>query len=134
MQQAGFCQTLFYDTLGSSEIGGRKMSLFEREIKVTSTNMVANSLRYLGLRVKDKVTGFEGVVTGISFDLYGCVQCDVCMPFDKDKTDVNKAWGRWFDIARLDVLDENPVMRVPKFLTETPVPPNKGPEFHSSRN
>lgn len=27
----------------------------------------------LGLKAEDKVTGFKGVITTLSFDLYGCV-------------------------------------------------------------
>ena len=33
-----------------------------------------NHFELLGYKVKDSVTGFTGVVTSISFELYGCVQ------------------------------------------------------------
>ena len=33
-----------------------------------------NELKLLGLKVKDKVTGFTGIITSVSFDLYGCIQ------------------------------------------------------------
>ena len=41
---------------------------------------VKSNLNYLGLKAKDKVTGFEGVVTAICFDLYGCVQAIITPP------------------------------------------------------
>lgn len=57
-------------------------------------------INLLGLKAKDAVTGFSGVVTSISFDLYGCVQAIVTPPVDKDG---NAKDGRWFDIIRLHV-------------------------------
>jgi hypothetical protein len=36
--------------------------------------MLDKHLDILGYEVTDRVTGFKGVVTSISFDLYGCVQ------------------------------------------------------------
>lgn len=33
--------------------------------------------KLLGMEVKDKVTGFKGVVSTITFDLYGCIQAGV---------------------------------------------------------
>lgn len=38
---------------------------------------VKNHLALLGLKVQDKVTGFKGVISSISFDLYGCVQAAI---------------------------------------------------------
>lgn len=35
---------------------------------------VEETLAVLGLPVRDKVTGFDGVITSVSFDLYGCIQ------------------------------------------------------------
>ena len=66
----------------------------------------------LGLKVKDKVTGFEGVVGTIGFDLYGCVQA-VIQPYAKDG-DLKDA--RWFDVNRLEVVDRNRVMPIPSFV------------------
>jgi hypothetical protein len=66
----------------------------------------------LGLKVKDAVTGFTGVVTTISFDLYGCIQAVVTPPFvDSDKPNS----GKWFDVSRLEILDGTPVMDHPDF-------------------
>lgn len=66
----------------------------------------------LGMEVKDKVTGMRGVVTSLSFDLYGCVQVIVTPVIDKEG--VLKT-GVWFDIARLDITGKKPVMDVPNF-------------------
>jgi hypothetical protein len=67
----------------------------------------------LGLKVRDKVTGFEGVVESVSFDLYGCVQA-VVKPAAKDGEIKD---GRWHDIQRLEVIDSGRVMPVPSFAS-----------------
>jgi len=46
---------------------------------------VERHVSQLGLKVKDRVTGFEGVVSTMSFDLYGCIQAAVT-PAAKDGT------------------------------------------------
>ena len=66
----------------------------------------------LGRKVKDKVTGFSGVVSSVSFDLYGCVQGIVTPPVAKDGTVPD---SRWFDVPRLQVLNKKPVMPLPDF-------------------
>lgn len=69
-------------------------------------------LKLLGLKVKDCVTGFKGVVTGINFDLYGCVQAIVTREL---KNNDDKIESRWFDITRLIILKTKPVMALPNF-------------------
>lgn len=66
----------------------------------------------LGREVKDRVTGFKGVVSGISFDLYGCVQAVVSPPVGKDGKIPD---SRWFDVPRLKVTNRKPVMLLPDF-------------------
>jgi hypothetical protein len=56
-------------------------------------------LALLGYRVRDKVTGFEGVVTSVSFALYGCVQAIVTPAAKEDKLPDSQ----WFDISRLEL-------------------------------
>lgn len=68
-------------------------------------------MKMLGHEVKDIVTGFEGVVTSISFDLYGCVQAIVS---PKAKEGEVKD-GRWLDTNRLIVTSKSPVMTPPSF-------------------
>lgn len=73
---------------------------------------ILKHLNMLGLKVEDKVTGFKGVVASVSFDLYGCVQAIVNPGLDS----AGKLGEQcWFDIARLKIIDENPVMNVPNF-------------------
>lgn len=66
----------------------------------------------LGLKVTDKVTGFKGVVVSLSFDLYGCIQA-VVKPAMDDKGEMKD--GHWFDVTRLSVDDNTPVMVLPNF-------------------
>ncbi len=66
----------------------------------------------LGKTVRDRVTGFQGVASTVSFDLYGCVQAVVSPPVDKDG---KKGDGHWFDVNRLEVIDHARKMPVPAF-------------------
>lgn len=76
----------------------------------------------LGLRVRDAVSGFEGVVVSISFDLYGCIQAIVRPPVD-EKGKGEEA--QWFDVKRLTVRNRTPVMAVPTFADA--IGPERGP-------
>ena len=55
----------------------------------------------LGDKVRDTVTGYEGVITGVVDYLTGCRQCLLTAKVKKDGTIPE---GRWFDIDRLQVL------------------------------
>jgi hypothetical protein len=69
-------------------------------------------MKILGFKVKDVVTGYEGVATSVSFDLYGCVQVVVTPGPDKD----NKvSGGTWFDHKRLKCTSKTKVMAAPSF-------------------
>lgn len=74
--------------------------------------MVRKHLGMLGLKVEDRVTGYKGVISSISFDLYGCVQGLIQPHVDKDGT-INL--GSWFDLNRLKILENEPVMNLPNF-------------------
>ena len=67
----------------------------------------------LGMKVRDRVSGYAGVVTSISFDLYGCVQAIVHPGLDNDGKLKDQ---NWFDVARLETMDENPVMDRPDYI------------------
>lgn len=68
-------------------------------------------LGLLGWKVKDKVTGFVGVVTHVGLDLYGCVQAIVCPAVVCESGGAQKLeGGTWFDVARLDVQGAKRVM------------------------
>jgi hypothetical protein len=70
--------------------------------------------RLLGFKVRDAVTGFEGVAESVSFDLYGCVQYVVRAEFSKDAKEETMK-GHWFDAKRLTAISGAPVMSVPSF-------------------
>jgi len=69
-------------------------------------------LELLGMKAKDCVTGAEGVITSISFDLYGCIQAVVTPGANADG---KLESGRWFDVQRLKVTDKKSVMERPNF-------------------
>lgn len=75
-------------------------------------------LNWLGLKVKDRVTGFAGVVTSVSFDLFGCIQVVVSPAADNATHKLES--GCWFDVSRLE-MDGDRVMDVPCYArTQTP--------------
>lgn len=76
---------------------------------------IKKHLRLLGYKVQDRVTGFKGVVSSISFDLYGCVQALVTPP-SKSGSD-GDGCSRWLDVTRLIVKGRKPVMEVPNFVS-----------------
>lgn len=63
---------------------------------------VKKAIELLGLEAEDKVTGLKGILTGVSFDLYGCVQY-VLQPPKKDNKVPD---SHWMDSNRLIVSDE----------------------------
>jgi hypothetical protein len=56
-----------------------------------------------GKKAKDKVTGFEGVITAKCFYMYGCAQSLLTPKVDKDG---KKQDGNWFDEGRIEVFEE----------------------------
>lgn len=77
--------------------------------------MKNHHIELLGKTAKDRVTGFQGVIATVSFDLYGCVQAAISPPVDKDGKLPD---GRWFDVNRLEIVDEKRVMPVPEFAAK----------------
>jgi len=77
---------------------------------------IEKHLEILGKKVTDKVTGIKGVATSVSFDLFGCIQV-VVVPKAKAKEGEVETYpnSHWFDIARLKVTSQTPVMSVPDF-------------------
>ena len=78
------------------------------------SKQIQDAFELLGKKVQDKITMRKGVVTSISFDLYGCVcVCAIVNPgISKEGTAIDTAW---FDVARLKVTSDKPVMEVPTF-------------------
>jgi hypothetical protein len=80
------------------------------------SDLVTVSLGILGCQVKDKVTGFTGVVSAVCFDLYGCIQAIVApaMVLKEETGEPILPESRYFDIHRLSVTSA-PVMQQPLF-------------------
>lgn len=74
--------------------------------------MIQETIALLGYRGTDKITGVSGIITSACFDLYGCVQV-VLAPAAKPDGSVDD--GRWFDVQRIELSDETPVMAAPDF-------------------
>jgi hypothetical protein len=87
-------------------------------------------MKLLGFEVRDVVTGFSGVLSSVSFDLYGCVQAIVTPEFKDGKQDDS----RWFDLKRLEAISDKPIMAIPSFaevpggqnLPQYPSKPSRG--------
>lgn len=85
---------------------------------------VHEHLNLLGHIVKDRVTGFEGVVTSVGFDLYGCIQAIVHPGLGADGKVGDSCW---FDINRLVVTSTKPVMKQPDFVKGPQANGDQGP-------
>lgn len=85
---------------------------FKKKDLPMSSSLIDNTIALLGLRATDKVTGFQGVISSVGFDLYGCVVAILTPPIAEGKHQD----GHWFDVQRLEVGTER-VMAVPAFST-----------------
>ena len=77
-----------------------------------NTINVMKHLNLLGLGVRDKVTGFQGICTSVCFDLYDCIQALVNPGLNKEGAVQESIW---FDVKRLYSITSNPVMYPPNF-------------------
>lgn len=68
-------------------------------------------LNLLGLKVRDKVTGYTGIVTSITYDLYGCIQALVHKPCKDMSKQLSDCF--WLDTNRLEIISKTPVMKSP---------------------
>lgn len=68
-------------------------------------------MQWLGYEAKDLVTGFEGIIECVNFDLYGCVQYIVRSKRNKD----NESHSEYFDVTRIKIMSKKPVMSIPNF-------------------
>lgn len=73
---------------------------------------IQEHMKLLGIKVKDRITGFEGIATCLSFDLYGCIQALVTPGCGKDGAQKD---SRWFDVTRLESKSKSPVMALPNY-------------------
>lgn len=58
----------------------------------------------IGSKAKDKITGFSGVITGYCIYISGCHQALLIPPVKEDGAFQD---GHWFDIQRLEQLDDS---------------------------
>ncbi len=75
------------------------------------TDLIPCALSLLGKPVRDRVTGFKGMCSSITFDAYGCVQGLITPPVVDNKP--GEAW--WYDVKRIEVTGDR-VMPAPDFL------------------
>lgn len=76
-------------------------------------NIVEASLAMLGKRGIDTVSKHEGTIDSIAFDLYGCVIVGLKPTVDKDGKQRDSVW---FDVKRIVITDNTPVMKQPNFF------------------
>lgn len=57
----------------------------------------------LGKKVRDKITGFEGIAVGRCVYLFGCDQIGIAPPVDKEG---KRPDTQWFDDGRIEVIGE----------------------------
>lgn len=82
--------------------------------------MINETIDYLGRRGRDRVTGAEGVVESVAFDLYGCVTV-ILRPSVGD--DGKHRDTHWLDISRVELLGDERVMPVPAFVPKVAAQP-----------
>jgi hypothetical protein len=61
----------------------------------------------LGAKVKDLISGFEGIATGRCEYLYGCAQ--IIITPDKIGDKGERLDGEWFDEQRVEVIEARPI-------------------------
>ena len=88
--------------------------------------MIQSYIDMLGKTGRDRVTGLTGVVTSVSFDLFGCICAVLSPPTDKDGKRVD---GAWLDVHRIEITNHEHVMQVPQFAA--PVKFGATPQTHT---
>jgi len=86
---------------------------------------IKEHLSLLGMKVQDRVTLFAGIVTSITFDLYGCIQALVTPRQDSEG---KQSESGWYDVSRLKVLGKKPIMEVPDYDSLSISGGEKGPQ------
>jgi len=83
---------------------------------------IQSHVELLGFPAKDKVTGFSGVLTSISHDLYGCIQFIITPKASEGKY----LDGCWFDANRIELTGNKRTMELPSFNTHYVLEYGKG--------
>lgn len=89
--------------------------------------MIKETVDLLGYKAKDKVTGYEGTVISVSFDLFGCVQIALKPAMNKEG---KVEEGIWIDVNRITLIEteKGRVMDLPEFEhVKIPQKYTKGP-------
>lgn len=73
--------------------------------------MIKEAIALLGLHAKDKVTGYEGCIISVFFDLPGCVQVGVA----PKSVDGKRSIAEFFDVNRLEIDYTKRYMDTPTF-------------------
>jgi len=84
---------------------------------------IAEYLEVLGKKGKDKISGIEGRISSIVFDLYGCVQVSLSQ---KVNSEGKVPDGYWMDFNRIEITDHERVLPLPEFAA-LPGPADKAP-------
>ena len=66
----------------------------------------------LGYKCRDKISGVEGIITHIGFDLYGCIQA-IVHPGKNKEGQIQETI--WLDVMRIEIISKDPVMPQPEF-------------------
>lgn len=77
-------------------------------------SIIETTIALLGKRARDKITGIEGPIVSVGFDLYGCVTAIIERGYDKDGKHID---NHWMDVQRLEVISDEVVIPVPAFHT-----------------
>jgi|GEM_PF-842092 len=96
--------------------------LNENQFTIRKENTMTH-ISMLGKPVRDKVTGFRGIVTSISFDLSGCIQALVT-PQAREGKLIDSAW---MDISRVIEIEDVPRIAAPDFNNGPISEGKKGP-------
>ncbi len=84
-----------------------------------------NHLDLLGKKGIDRVTDIEGVVTSVSFDLYGCIQLLITAKAIPGKGYYPESV--WLDLNRVAISGSRKVMETPDYDHISPADGNRGP-------
>jgi hypothetical protein len=79
-------------------------------------------LHPLGCRVRDRVTGYTGIVDGVMECLNGCIRYSVQPAVKEDGT---KQEGWWIDQGQIEFVDTGINMQKPVTKTKTGGPPTR---------
>lgn len=83
-----------------------------------------------GDRVRDVITGLEGVVVGTTDYLYGCRRLVVQPPVDKDGKHVDPVW---VDEPQVEVIKEGVVRAESKQVAKAPAGPRDEDRIRNAR-